>query len=94
MPPRDGKRKLVPPEPSHSNPLLEMENLFIAPGEHVSQCRIKTGKTNTKTAIYYSSRLWNDYKRLQKQVILTGFEEKGNSYWRTVSVNSREKYHI
>lgn len=44
MPPRDGKRKLVPSEPSQSNPLLKMENLFTAAGEHISQCRIKTGK--------------------------------------------------
>lgn len=31
---------------------------------------------------------------LPKKIILTPFEEKGNSYWSTAGVNSSGKYHI
>lgn len=86
IPPHDGKRKLVPSEPSQSNPLLKMENLFTAPGEHISQCRIKTGgkkkqkKNRTGTYITLHDCVMTTRGILQEKIILTGFDEKGNSY--------------
>lgn len=70
MPPRDGRRKLVPPETSHSNPLLEMENLFTAPGEHVGQCRIKTGGKKTYYSSYYSQMTIRGYKRKSSLILM------------------------
>lgn len=93
MPHCDGKRKLVPSVPSRSNPLLKMKNVFTAPGKHISQCRIKTGK-KTGTCITLRDCGLTTKGILKKKIILTGFEEKGNSYWSTASANSSGKYPI
>lgn len=93
MPCHHGKRRLDSSVLSQSNPLLKMKNLFTAPGKHISQCTIKTGKkAGTYITLHDSGVTAKGV--LPKKIALAAFEEKGNSYWSTAGANSSGKCHI